>query len=642
MVIQHGISSPGTRQTTSKSTSRKQTLTSSEDRYEPQDLRRSYEAAREEARLILEGEHERLRTLRQQEARRQYLQQERRRKEEERVAEEARQRQAEADAQRETEATAKREAKLKRARAKQKPSQQAEDLKNEDEANAPTTPGVQPDSEGSGTPKLVIGGLSPSKHDKQGHHRRASSAVEKLRLEPKGTHSRANSTSQIAEISESEPMIHKPNFDAPISAVNAGERRVGVRFKEALITLPVTPSTTAKDILNSTSLCMSEPFDPRTSVLLESFSQIGLERPLRRYERIRDVMNSWDNDSQNHLFVMSGSDCAAPGLQVADAPNYQPSEITVHIYHSQKPGKWEKRWLKLREDGQITTSKSENGGDSTNICHVSDFDLYTPTAKQMKKLKPPKKLCYAFKSQEKSAMFLDTANFVHFFCTKDKLVADRWYHAVHSWRSWYLVNMLGEGVREEEPAEVRLPLGHRPGTSNANETLPYVLGSFKPLDFGSSFEPGRKPDLSFPHRSSESPDRRPLIDFVAARPSIDGRPASPKFASKLSAGPPSAFPRKLMIDSATNGNTEIKGGPFTGSGLMARSASRRAEGGSRTGHGVSAEDGKPLVDIAPMSEFTDGSLLRRMESIAARQGAFEPTIDRQKRREVDVAVGEGF
>src|ERR1700712_4766213 len=65
MVIQHSDFRPSTQQTTSKTTSRKQTLTSNEEVPEPEELRRSYEAAREEARLILEGEHDRLRVLRQ-------------------------------------------------------------------------------------------------------------------------------------------------------------------------------------------------------------------------------------------------------------------------------------------------------------------------------------------------------------------------------------------------------------------------------------------------------------------------------------------------------------------------------------------------------------------------------------------------
>lgn len=646
MIIEHSSPRPGTRQTTTNSSSRKQTLTSGEEVPEPEELRRSLEAAREEARLILEGEHDRLRALRQQEAKRRHEEREKQRQEE------ARQREAEAAAEREVEEAAQRLAALKEARHQRK----------SDPQNQPA-PEKEPQKDGqrSKLRTLVIGGPSSPESTKHRKHRRVVSAVETLREYPKQVHARNNSASRIDQIPAAQAQtaaIGKPNFDAPISAVNAGERRVSVKCKEASITLPVTPSTTTKDILNSASLCMSEPIDPRTAILLESFSQLGLERPLRRYERVRDVMNSWDSDGQNHLYIMPASECAAPGLQVTDAPREQPYGTTVQIYHSQRPGKWDKRWLKLREDGQITTSKNENGIDATNICHVSDFDLYTPTTKQIKKLKPPKKLCYALKSQQKSAVFLEGANFVHFFCTKDKDVADRWYRNVHSWRSWYLVNMLGEGQREEkaDTPQGMLHLGPRPGTSNSKESLPYVLGSFKPLLDFSSVPEGlgtTNPEHGLPvRRPSHSAAQRPLIDFASTRPSDQDEDswtgAGPKFSHShphSTAAPPTAFPRRFVVEPTTTTAAAAALDPddgFTGKGLLARSASRRTQGGTRTGRGVAGVDGKPLVDLAPTSEFTDGSLLRRMETIRAAQGGLEPRIDRRKGREVDVPVGEGY
>ncbi|KIW63157.1 hypothetical protein PV04_10025 [Phialophora macrospora] len=651
-VIQQRSPGQGMRQTSNNTTSRQQTPTSTGRASEPEELRRSLEVAREEARLILEGEHDRLIALRQQESRRRHQERERRRKEEKEALETARRQETEAEALREAEKVATREAKVRAIRERQEASQRARLVEREDDVAAAPALELQQDGKRSRMRTMVIGGPAGSKQDTPCHHRRASSGVEQLRQRPKTGHAKTHSASRIDEVPDGtapivrpslDASVTKPNFDAPVSAVNAGERRVSVKCREAFITLPVTLSTTAKDILNSASLCMSESIDPRTAILLESFSQLGLERPLRRYERIRDVMNSWDNDSQNHFFIMEASDCAAPGLETADAPSQQPSGTTVQIYHSQRPGKWDKRWLKLREDGQITTSKNENGLDSTNICHLSDFDLYTPTTKQLKKLKPPKKLCYALKSQEKSAVFLDGANFVHFFCTKDKLVADRWYHAVHSWRSWYLVNMLGEGQRQATETNLGPQPGQRPGTSGSKESMPYVLGSFKPLlDSKSNFVVSRNPELGSLRRPSQSHGQRPLIDFVPARPSFDEIPTILKFPTKSSAAPPTAFPKKFMVEPTITGNGINEEGPFTGTGLLARSASRRTQGGSRAGHGVAGADGKPLIDLAPTSEFTDGSLLQRMETIAARQGAFEPKIDRQKRREVDVAVGEGY
>ncbi|MCJ1382406.1 hypothetical protein MMC17_005519 [Xylographa soralifera] len=241
-----------------------------------------------------------------------------------------------------------------------------------------------------------------------------------------------------------------PGIDAPVSAVNTGERNVRVKFNKSSIAVPVTTATTVDDVLHFAAESFPKSFDANSAVLLESFKPLGLERPLRRSEHVRDVLNSWDHDTQNSLLVVqSFMELGGNSLGTASVPAKQPEAASVSIYHSQKPGTWDKRQITLREDGQIILAKSS--GETTNICHMSDFDLYTPTHRQLKKLDPPKKLCFAIKSQQKSAMFLTTANFVHFFSTKDKVVAQTWYKAVQNWRSWYLVRVLGNGQKQLIP-----------------------------------------------------------------------------------------------------------------------------------------------------------------------------------------------
>ncbi|CAF9922548.1 hypothetical protein IMSHALPRED_005697 [Imshaugia aleurites] len=238
----------------------------------------------------------------------------------------------------------------------------------------------------------------------------------------------------------------KPAFDAPVSAVNAGERRVKVRHDQNTILLPVTPSTTPWDIIRSAADQLAESLDPNSTVLVESFKQLGLERPLRTYEHVRDVLNSWDNDMQNTLVITpSPTGSESDMLDLCSVSRSQPGDVSVYIQYSQRPGHWDKRWVTLRSDGQMLVAKRE-GGETSNICHISDFDIYIPTARQSaKRIRPPRKICFAVKSQQKSSMFLSTANFVHFFSTSDKALAASWYKAIQDWRSWYLVNVMGEG-----------------------------------------------------------------------------------------------------------------------------------------------------------------------------------------------------
>ena len=428
----------------------------------------------------------------------------------------------------------------------------------------------------------------------------------------------------IVKSSISAPFQH----DTPLSAVNAGDRHVDVRCGSASITLPVTPTTTVKDLLNSASIVMSEKIDPQTAVMLEAFTQLGLERPLRRYERVRDVMNSWDYDGQHTLMVMARIECAGlPGLELADAPSSQPLSTELQLQVSSRPGHWEKRWVKLKEDGRVTISKHKNAADKEcmNICHLSDFDVYTPTRKQTSKFKTPKKICFAVKSQQKSAMFLEGQNFAHFFGTNHKDVADCWYQALHSWRSWYLVNVLGEGSKKAPvQTKVSVDVG-RPSTSLSAETVPYQLGSFRPL-------------LDFSELRMHT-DGAGVHDGVGKR-SLGIKSTSPKRTPRTGE-PPSSLPQRFALASTESDAVDGEVA-FTGRGLLSRSGTTKTQGGRGTGRGVAGQQGKPLVDLNLQSEFADGSLLRKLEVSTVQNGDTGLKVDRQKRVEANMKVGEGF
>ena len=219
------------------------------------------------------------------------------------------------------------------------------------------------------------------------------------------------------------------------------------------MTLPVLPSTTAGELVVGAAGSVSQPIAPENTVLLETFLQLGLERRVRRYEHIRDILNSWARDSQNGLVIIPSSQRPSDedDLKASCAPRDRPTETTLYLYHSKQPGQWKKRWITLRTDGQMLVSKKADRRPkhTTNICHLSDFDVYSVTPRQASKvLKPPKKHCLAVKSQEKSSMFLSTEKYVHFFSTDDPKLLSELYRAVQTWRSWYLVNRLGEGGNE--------------------------------------------------------------------------------------------------------------------------------------------------------------------------------------------------
>lgn len=317
-----------------------------------------------------------------------------------------------------------------------------------------------------------------------------------------------------------------PGIDAPVSAVNAGDRTVLVECGFSKSIFPVTPTTTPVDIIKSAAACMDEKISVKSAVLLEHFGTVGVQRPLRRYEHIRDVMNSWDTDRQNSLLLIDpGTGSSETELSLAGVPSHKPSDQSWLMQISQKPGKWDKRMIHLKSDGQMTLQKDpKKPQDQLTICHLSDFDIYEPTQEKIKKkIKPPKKICYAIKSQQKTSMFQSMENFVHFFCTNDRKTANDFYNAIQGWRSWYLVHVMGEGkkVKPPERTSTEKDAGSRSKThkTGPSQDSHYHLGSFKPLmDVD---EVGRRP------ASSDGPART-SAGFTKSSSQFDTTIASPE------------------------------------------------------------------------------------------------------------------
>ena len=375
-----------------------------------------------------------------------------------------------------------------------------------------------------------------------------------------------------------------PRFDAPVSAVNAGQRMVRVKYDGKDIFLPITPSTTPVDVIRAAARQLSAPVSENSTVLLESFKQVGLERPLRKYEHIRDVLNSWDNDAQNTLVIIpSPSGGKDDDLDARNVPKRQPGETTVYLYHSQKPGSWGKRWITLRSDGQVIVAK-KRGGETSNICHLSDFDIYIPTPRYAsKKIKPPKKVCFAVKSQQKSSMFMTTENFVHFFCTNDRSLGTAWYTAVQEWRSWYLVHVMGEGQpgASEDKANVpkQPPLGNRP-PALSSYAQPSEAGAPRPQE-APALETSRLPIQTRTIRSTAPASARKLTKDPLTKHPTTHRSSPSIYQTPAAASPP--------IE------------PFEPDGLLGRTYTMKREAQQRS-QAPPANDPPPMPAVVPRND----------------------------------------
>ena len=353
-----------------------------------------------------------------------------------------------------------------------------------------------------------------------------------------------------------------PQFDAPKSAINAGERTVKVKYGEYQVPVSIFQSTTPVDVIRSVSEKVAKPLDPASSVILESYKQLGLERPLRRYEHIRDVLNSWDSVSQNILIIEpSVSGGYDDDLDIKHVPKKRPDDSSFSLYHSQSPDHWDKREVRLRSDGQMLIAKSR-GAEATNICHISDFDIYIPTARQMaKRIRPPRKICFAVKSQQKSNMFMSTINYIHFFSTNDKKVAKALYTAVQEWRSWYLVNTMGKGA----------DLSHGPIEAGQNQATRKMIDESSPRDFALPTS-GTASGRIDPLKSSMDTNNGVAKDRAQGSASFASQPFYPNTTSQGPRERQAPAPTLVPRSSTTDAPAEA---PFADNGLLGRKYTHR-------------------------------------------------------------------
>lgn len=271
------------------------------------------------------------------------------------------------------------------------------------------------------------------------------------------------------------------------------------------------------DVLRQASEQMKLPVAPAASNLHECCSRYGIERRLRRYERIQEVLESWPQNSQHSLIIRHA--CGLYNdrdLDISFVPlNRMPATVTLQLHHCLRPGKWQKRWVTLLCDGQVLLSKKASHSpaekDCQMLCDLSSYDIYTPMdepailldegrsssrsprASPVKSLKPPKRWVFAIRSQERPTTFAESANYAHFFCTDDPAVANKFQTAVHFWRSWYIIKMRGDMQRKFDadveiasptritPVEEKRMRRLSPVKMSPKHVLKISLGDNKPL-----------------------------------------------------------------------------------------------------------------------------------------------------------------
>ena len=95
---------------------------------------------------------------------------------------------------------------------------------------------------------------------------------------------------------------------------------------------------------------------------------IDIERPIREYELLMEVYNSWNSDTRMNYFMLKRTPLAAY-LSAEAMPKSSPT-YSGYVEWEQRRGKWTKRWLELREHS-LWLSKRRGVRALHCLCHQS-------------------------------------------------------------------------------------------------------------------------------------------------------------------------------------------------------------------------------------------------------------------------------
>ncbi|KZT09246.1 uncharacterized protein LAESUDRAFT_647284 [Laetiporus sulphureus 93-53] len=259
------------------------------------------------------------------------------------------------------------------------------------------------------------------------------------------------------------------------------QQRIFVGTMQKYVVVEIGPSTIAGEVLQIVDAqgMLEEGAAAGGWMLWEVAQDFGMERPVRSFESLADICNSWNTDKIVNLLVIKKT-LLAPVLSRSAVPRSSPI-CSGYVQYEHKRGKWQKRWLDLREHS-LFLSKRDGGKDSVFLCSLNNFDGYYVTRPH----KAPKPYVFAVKSTDSLTFFENTSDYVHLFsCTEGE--GKNWLEKILLARSYVLYqerNVLSSATASSLMRAGTTRAGQRPVQPLVNVSAPKV----DPPSIG--FEPG--------------------------------------------------------------------------------------------------------------------------------------------------------
>ncbi|KAM0793335.1 hypothetical protein ACM66B_000791 [Microbotryomycetes sp. NB124-2] len=222
------------------------------------------------------------------------------------------------------------------------------------------------------------------------------------------------------------PRIGTASASAP--AQPTVEHKIFVGDHKKKIRVQVSSATTCADVVTIAKkqglLTFGSDAEGGFS-LWEICRVLGVERPIREYEFVADVVKSWDHDT-NILIIKRTTlwPLLSASLRIQPAA-LQGAYAQIQV----KKGKWTKRFLQIR-DNAVWHGKSEKPKDAVVLCQLSSFDVFFVASHVIGELKAPKPFVFALKSKLPRAHYENESEYCHFVSVKTPEELTKWVKAV--------------------------------------------------------------------------------------------------------------------------------------------------------------------------------------------------------------------
>ncbi|KAG0750221.1 hypothetical protein G6F62_002727 [Rhizopus arrhizus] len=162
--------------------------------------------------------------------------------------------------------------------------------------------------------------------------------------------------------------------------------------------------------------------------LFEIANSHHVERPLREWELVFDIVSTWEPDGNNALLVKKYSYHYTLTSESIFQKTIQPMYGWLLIEY--KKGKWQKRYCFVK-DNAIYHAK-DKGASSSILCHLASYDVYT----LLQPLKmSPTPFVFAIRAQDRASIFEKEGDYIRFMATEDQEEMKQWVLSIRHAKS---------------------------------------------------------------------------------------------------------------------------------------------------------------------------------------------------------------